>query len=250
MRINLQQKKNPELMQLEAIVKEGLQHGTYKAAFALAQIRDRGLYKPQTFKSYCTDVLDIEKRRAYQLIKFIEVCQRVNNCSLAKKNKAKLFIPQNEGQARPLASLPQQELIEVCQRLSKYKVVTTEVVTECVKGYKKNKYQHTQIENPPPIPVPKVGDRRIIKLRHARDPELSPFNGNLCVVRQVGEFGAKVAVWGRQLNLFFDELAIAPTSLQVSIDFPTDLLGEWILTYPDLTTAIKKTVFSHEIIAS
>ena len=36
---------NSELIQLEAIVKEGLQHGTYRAALALAQIRDRGLYK-------------------------------------------------------------------------------------------------------------------------------------------------------------------------------------------------------------
>ena len=242
-----------ELTQLEAIVKKGLQQGTYQAALALKQIRDRQLYKPKTFKRYCAEVLDLEERRAYQLINFMEVRELLYNCSVKDTDKTNIFIPENEGQARPLASLQPREIIEVCQRLSKYNVVTTGAISEFTKAYKKNKYQHTQIENPPPIPVPKVGDRRIVKLRHPRDPDLSPFNGNLCVVRQVGEFGAKVAVWGNQLNLFFDELAISPTSLQVSINLPTDLLGEWIQTYPDLATAIKTTFnfnSTDEIIAS
>ena len=70
-----------------------------------------------------------------------------------------------------------------------------------------------------------VRNQAAFALKQIRDRFLAAFDGDLCVMRPVGKFGAKVSVWEEELNLFFDELAIAPISLQVSINLPTDLLG-------------------------
>ena len=92
----------------------------------LSQINELRLYKSShhTFKEYCREVLDLEARRAYQLIEANEVVQNllpeniqnVNPGSHFVSQLPEIIIPQNEKQARALVGLAPDEQREVWKK--------------------------------------------------------------------------------------------------------------------------------------
>jgi hypothetical protein len=86
---------------------------------ALAEISERKLYRPcgerkgwASFPAFCTDVFDVSKTRAYELINAYQVTENVRNCGRSEDQDGQAIElePVNEAQCRPLAGLqPDQQ---------------------------------------------------------------------------------------------------------------------------------------------
>lgn len=101
-----------KLSQLENIIFENF--GAFvKVGQALAEIRDRRLYREQfkTFELYAKRIFDVARSRAYQLIEASEV---VGDLSTMVDKK---YLPRNERQARELARLPKEQQPKVWQEV-------------------------------------------------------------------------------------------------------------------------------------
>lgn len=92
------------LERCEAVIERGLKTFV-EVGKALMEIRDRRLYRDthETFQDYCKERWGMDRQRAYQLIKASTVAENVNKC---------LQIPANEGQARELGKLPDEQQAE------------------------------------------------------------------------------------------------------------------------------------------
>jgi len=98
------------LAEHEATIERGLKT-FYEVGAALAAIRDAKLYRQThgTFEGYCNERWDFARSTAYQLIDASNVLKNVRNCGQTET------LPANEAQARPLASVPEEERAEVWQ---------------------------------------------------------------------------------------------------------------------------------------
>jgi hypothetical protein len=96
------------LARCERIIAEGIQTFV-EVGRALLVIRDGQLYRQThaTFEAYCRERWDLSRTYAYQLIGASEVVDEVAAVSDV--------VPANEAQARPLASLPPEQRLEVWQ---------------------------------------------------------------------------------------------------------------------------------------
>jgi hypothetical protein len=92
----------------ERVIAEGIQTFV-EVGRALLVIRDQQLYRQTyaTFEAYCRERWDLSRTYAYQLIGASEVVDHVAAVSDV--------VPTNEAQARPLASLPPEQQVEVWQ---------------------------------------------------------------------------------------------------------------------------------------
>jgi hypothetical protein len=98
------------LERCERIIAEGIQTFV-EVGRALLVIRDGQLYRQThaTFEAYCRERWDLSRTYAYQLIGASEVVDEVAAVSDV--------VPANEAQARPLASLPSEQRVEVWQEV-------------------------------------------------------------------------------------------------------------------------------------
>jgi hypothetical protein len=98
------------LERCERIIAEGIQTFV-EVGRALLVIRDGQLYRQThtTFEAYCRERWDLSRTYAYQLIGASEVVDEVASVSDV--------VPANEAQARPLASLPPEQRVEVWQEV-------------------------------------------------------------------------------------------------------------------------------------
>lgn len=104
----------------EATISAGLK-SFYEVGKALAQIRDAKLYKEKgygTFESYCKEVWDMSKPRAFELMKAQDTISNLKKSAIADK------MPATESQCRPLTKLTPADQQKVWKQ----------VVTECERG--------------------------------------------------------------------------------------------------------------------
>ena len=94
---------SPRLSELETVIERGLKTFV-QVGEALAEIRETRIYKPLygSFEAYCQERWGWNARRARQIIGATEVVETLEryNCTA---------LPSNEGQSRPLVSLPESE---------------------------------------------------------------------------------------------------------------------------------------------
>jgi len=90
----------------EAIIAQGLKT-FYAVGTALLTIRDQRLYRQDhsTFEEYCAARWNIARRMAYRLMDAATVVDDVSNWTQTDTS-TNVELPQNEAQARPLATLP------------------------------------------------------------------------------------------------------------------------------------------------
>lgn len=98
-----------ELEKHEAVIEKGLKT-FYEVGMALAAIRAARLYRQThaTFEEYCRDRWQLQERRAYQFMDAASVVETL-------KVEPLVQLPSNERQARPLATLPPEQLREAWQ---------------------------------------------------------------------------------------------------------------------------------------
>lgn len=104
-----------ELRRLKAVVDEGC--ASYRrAGEALAQIRDRRLYRGthNTFEAYCHYTWCMTDRHARRLIEAAFVVADLEKT--AGPNWSGMPLPKNEAQARALAAAPEEQRADVWQR--------------------------------------------------------------------------------------------------------------------------------------
>lgn len=88
--------------------------GVFEFCAALRVMDQKRLYRSThfSFEEYMSDVFDLSRQRGYQYIRFAEVVENVNNCLHPLGIE---WSPKNEGQARELVGLADDELVEVVQ---------------------------------------------------------------------------------------------------------------------------------------
>lgn len=105
-------REKSDLQSLETTIAKGLRV-FYEVGRALAEIRDRKLYRAEhhTFEDYLEKRWGFGRSQGYQLIKATEVVDSLVNSLSAVADKLSI-LPENERQARPLAELEPNERIE------------------------------------------------------------------------------------------------------------------------------------------
>ena len=98
-----------DLIALEKVIERGLETFV-QVGEALAEIRDRKLFRTEhpTFAEYCKAKWKMSDRRARQLMDAAEVTSTIA--------KSGTTVPKSERQARPLATLPPAQRVEVWQK--------------------------------------------------------------------------------------------------------------------------------------
>jgi len=101
--------ESERLGELKGVIRDGMDTFV-RVGTALLEIRDGKLWRATspTFEAFCQTEFGFTHRRANQLIEAASVAVELvgNNCSQNPIIKPEMQIPANEGQARPLASLP------------------------------------------------------------------------------------------------------------------------------------------------
>jgi hypothetical protein len=152
----------------EQIIAQGIKTFV-QVGHALLTIREQRLYRESytTFEDYCRQRWDLSRPRAYQLIDAAQVIDVVSTIVD--------IVPVNEAQARPLASLPAEQQVEVWREVVETAPagkVTAKHVQETVKRVKVSPTT-TRTPTPKPFDV-EVVERRIREefmdwLRHCGD---------------------------------------------------------------------------------
>lgn len=107
-----------QLAKCEAVIKKGLQ-AFLEVAAALLEVRDQELFRAthNTFQKYCAEKWGITSRHANRLVLAGEVVKCITEDQMVSRIPA--AVPQNEAQARELASLPPEKQIEVAREVDK-----------------------------------------------------------------------------------------------------------------------------------
>jgi hypothetical protein len=115
------------LQHYEAIIARGLKTFV-EVGQALLTIREHELYRESyaTFEDYCRHRWDLGQSRAYQLMDAADVVTTLKSSTIVE-------VPANEAQARPLASLPPEQRVEVWQEAVKT-APPTGITAKHVKG--------------------------------------------------------------------------------------------------------------------
>lgn len=130
------------LEQLETVIAENMQ-GVFNVGYALAEIRERNLYreKTRTFEQYVKQVFDIARGTAHRYIKAAEFLENVSNWRQNDGDVVIDMLPTNESQIRPLTKLkPEQQVVVWRSVVEKAKhsaapKITASLVNNVVKKY-------------------------------------------------------------------------------------------------------------------
>lgn len=102
---------------LESAIEENFL-GFVVVGMALSEINEHRLYrnnKERTFDQYCSEIWDINARRAYQFIHSALVVENVKNFTQSNPELENVVAPKNEAQAKELAGLPPEDQVSVWQ---------------------------------------------------------------------------------------------------------------------------------------
>lgn len=184
-----------DLINLERAVRQGLVV-FYRVGEALAEIRDRKLYKQHgftDFRDYLREYWNMGKSRAYQLIESGEVMRNlksVHNCG-------QKILPNSEAVTRELAKLPpdrQSEAWSVAVETSKDNNPTAAHTKAVVASIADSPDKLTvQIDNF------QVG--QLVKIRSDRsDKRLVGYNSSVGIVTQVNPATVNINIWKQEFT--------------------------------------------------
>ena len=157
----------------------------FEAGKALAQLRDRRLYRSThgTFEEYCRDRFGHSRRQSYLLMdaavvfdNLVEICDQIDH-----------KLPTAEGQVRPMTKLEPQEQQEVWLRaveLAGGKVPTGRIVKDVVQRI----MERTKVPN-----TYQIGE--VCQILVKDNSELRGKSGCWGIVSQANEFSCTVRMW-------------------------------------------------------
>jgi len=148
----LSEREKKVFTELESEIEQNLR-GFKRVGYALSVIRDQRLYRIDydTFEEYCREAWDLGRPQAYRLIDSYNVVENLSPIGdkmspMGDKDEVIVFeiLPENEAQARPLASLSQDQQIAVWQMVIDIAKetgckITAELVQRCVSSYQNKK---------------------------------------------------------------------------------------------------------------
>lgn len=177
----LTQEEQSDRLHLERKVERAF----FEAGKALAQLRDRRLYRSthKTFEEYCRDRFGHSRRQSYLLMdasvvfdNLVEICDQFDH-----------KLPTAEGQVRPMTKLEPQEQQEVwltAVELAGGKVPTGRIVKDVVQRI----MERTQVPN-----TYQIGE--VCQILAKDNPELKGKGGCWAIVSAVNDFSCIVRLW-------------------------------------------------------
>ncbi|MCC5604682.1 hypothetical protein [Nostoc favosum] len=167
----------------------------FKAGKALAELRDRRLYRSshRTFEDYCRDRFGHSRQKSNYLIAAADVYENLTTICCQNSPPEDLttnrsqILPTSEGQVRPITKLEPQEQWEVWQRaveLAGGKVPTGRIVKDVVQRI----MERTQVPN-----TYQIGE--VCQILAKDNPELRGKGGCWAIVSAVNEFSCTVRIW-------------------------------------------------------
>lgn len=185
----------PELTEQEQsdrlLLERKVERAFFEAGKALAQLRDRRLYRSthRTFEEYCRDRFGQSRRQSYLLIDAAKVFDNL----VDKCNCSDHILPTNEWQVRPLTKLDPDIQLETWQQAvesAKGKVPSHRIVKDVVQKI----MERTQVANTYQI-------REVCQILVKDNPELRGMGGCWGIVTYVGEFSCTVKIWNGELTV-------------------------------------------------
>jgi hypothetical protein len=206
----LTQEEQSDRLHLERKVERAF----FEAGKALAQLRDRKLYRSthRTFEEYCRDRFGHSRRQSYLLMdaavvfdNLVEICDQIDH-----------ILPTAEGQVRPMTKLEPQEQQEVwltAVELADGKVPTGRIVKDVVQRI----IERTQVPN-----TYQLGE--VCQIVVKDNPELRGKGGCWAIVSAINNFSCSVRMWdgeyaiGLQHLKSYDYLPAECQQMQVICD--------------------------------
>ncbi len=111
----LSAREKMRLAELEGVIRENFM-GFVAVGLALAEIRERRLYRTEqgrTFDAYCREIWEMQRMYAHRLISAAKTVENVSNWIQNNPQLPEITLPQNEAQARELARLDSEEQCRV-----------------------------------------------------------------------------------------------------------------------------------------
>jgi hypothetical protein len=195
----------PEVVEFEDLTEEEerdrlflerkVERAFYEAGQALAEIRDRRLYRSthKTFEAYCQDRFGFSRRHVNYRIAAVQVVDNLKMGTNGSQNSpvlnelTSLILPTNERQVRPLTKLEPQEQVEAWQQAveeNQGKVPPARLVKDIVQRLRERR----------PVPNPwRVGDVCAIIVKE--NPDLRGSGGCWAIVSEVHDFSCTVQMW-------------------------------------------------------
>ena len=184
------------------VLERKVERAFYEAGKALAEIRNRRLYRAthETFEAYCQERFCFTRRHINYRIagyRVVETLKMGTNCSQV--------FPTNESQVRSLTQLPTEEQVEAWQQAvaqNQGKVPPARIVKDVVQ----------RIRERHPVPNPyRVGDVCAIIVKD--NPDLRGYGGAWGIISEVHQFSCTVQLWNgvKQVRLeHLKELVYSP----------------------------------------
>ena len=184
------------------VLERKVERAFYEAGKALAEIRNRRLYRSthETFEAYCQERFCFTRRHINYRIAGYRVVQNLKmgtNCSQ--------IFPTNESQVRPLTQLSSDEQVEAWQQALEQnhgKVPPARIVKDVVQRIRERR----------PVPNPyRVGDVCAIIVKE--NPDLKGYGGAWAIISEVHQFSCTVQLWNgvKQVRLeHLKELVYSP----------------------------------------
>jgi hypothetical protein len=198
----LTQEEQSDRLHLERRVERAF----FEAGKALAQLRDRRLYRSthKTFEDYCRDRFGHSRQKSNYLIAAADVyenltticCQNLPPEDLTTNGSQ--ILPTSEGQVRPITKLEPQEQWEVWQtavELAGGKVPTGRIVKDAVQRI----MERTQVPN-----TYQLGE--VCQILAKDNPELRGKGGCWGIVSQANEFSCTVRMWDGEYTIGLQHL--------------------------------------------
>lgn len=188
----LTQEEQSDRLHLERKVERAF----FEAGKALAQLRDRRLYRSThgTFEEYCRDRFGHSRRQSYLLMdaavvfdNLVEICDQIDH-----------KLPTAEGQVRPMTKLEPQEQQEAWLKaveLAGGKVPTGRIVKDVVQRI----MERTQVPN-----SYQIGE--VCQIMTKDNPELRGKGGCWGIVSQINDFSCTVKLWDGEYTVALQHL--------------------------------------------
>ncbi|QLE53179.1 hypothetical protein FD724_35150 (plasmid) [Nostoc sp. C057] len=188
----LTQEEQSDRLHLERKVERAF----FEAGKALAQLRDRRLYRSthKTFEEYCRERFGHSRRQSYLLMdaavvfdNLVEICDQFDH-----------KLPTAEGQVRPMTKLELQEQHEAWLKaveLAGGKVPTGRIVKDVVQRI----MERTKVPN-----TYQIGE--VCQILAKDNPELKGKGGCWGIVSQVNEFSCTVKTWNGKYTVGLQHL--------------------------------------------
>jgi hypothetical protein len=183
-----------------------VERAVFEAGKALAQLRDRRLYRSthKTFEEYCRDRFGHSRQKSNYLIAAADVYENLTTICCQNSPPEDLttsgsqILPTSEGQVRPITKLEPQEQWEVWQtavELAGGKVPTGRIVKDVVQKI----MERTKVPN-----TYQIGE--VCQILVKDNPELRGKGGCWAIVSAVNEFSCIMRMWDGEYTIGLQHL--------------------------------------------